>query len=244
MKKIFKKNHIIITVLALLIAVAGYINYTDNIKDKAKDKNNVNQVDGEIQNNDAEPDDNSITDPGAAIFTSTEISQFIVSAKLEREQVRAANKETLLEIIDSETLQDDAKKDAIAQMVQLTDVAEKEAAAELLLEAKGFSNVIVSISGSQVDVVVETQELTESDLAQVEDVVTRKTGCGVDALTITSVSPAADNKTNTEAEVTPDEENPEDENDKAADKASNEVSGDTSNENTDDESDKENTNIK
>lgn len=214
MKKIFKKNHIIITVLALLIAVAGYINYTDNIKDKAKDKNNVNQVDGEIQNNDAEPDDNSITDPGAAIFTSTEISQFIVSAKLEREQVRAANKETLLEIIDSETLQDDAKKDAIAQMVQLTDAAEKEAAAELLLEAKGFSNVIVSISGSQVDVVVETKELTDSDLAQVEDVVTRKTGCGVDSLTITSVSPVTEEKS--EENVTPDKENSEKETDKIA----------------------------
>ena len=214
MKKIFRKNHIIITVLALLIAVAGYINYTDNIKDKAKDKNNVNQVDGEIQNNDAEPDDNSITDPGAAIFTSTEISQFIVSAKLEREQVRAANKETLLEIIDSETLQDDAKKDAIAQMVQLTDAAEKEAAAELLLEAKGFSNVIVSISGSQVDVVVETKELTDSDLAQVEDVVTRKTGCGVDSLTITSVSPVTEEKS--EENVTPDKENSEKETDKIA----------------------------
>ncbi len=199
MKKIFKKNHIIITVLALLIAVAGYINYTDNIKDKTKN-NKVDQVDGEIQNNDAEPDDNSITDPGAVVFTSTGISQFIVSAKLEREQVRAANKETLLEIIDNETLQDEAKKEAISQMVQITDASEKEAAAELLLEAKGFSNVIVSISGSQVDVVVETSELTESDLAQVEDVVTRKTGCSIDALTITSVSPVTDNNTNNSSE--------------------------------------------
>lgn len=221
MKKIFKKNHIIITVLALLIAVAGYINYTDNIKDKTKDKNNVNQVDGEIQNNDAEPDDNSITDPGAAIFTSTEISQFIVSAKLEREQVRAANKETLLEIIDNETLQDDAKKDAIAQMVEITDASEKEAAAELLLEAKGFNNVIVSITGSQVDVVVETEKLTDTDLAQVEDVVTRKTGCSVDSLTITSVAPVTDNKS--EVEVSPDKENSNKENsEKETDKVADE----------------------
>ena len=95
MKKIFKKNHLIITVLALLIAVAGYINYADNIKNKTT-KNNTNQVDGEIVNNDAEPDDNSLTDPGTAIFTSTTVSQLIVSAKLEREQIRATNKETFL----------------------------------------------------------------------------------------------------------------------------------------------------
>ena len=237
MKKIFKKNHIIITVLALLIAVAGYINYTDNIKDKAKDKN-VDQVDGEIQNNDAEPDDNSITDPGSVVFTSTQISQFIVSAKLEREQVRAANKETLLEIIDNENLQDEAKKDAIDQMVQLTDASEREAAAELLLEAKGFSNVIVSITGSMVDVVVETPELTESDLAQVEDVVTRKTGSSVDALTITSVSSSEDK--NTSGEVAEDEDNP----DKVVNNNADEEEGANSDEVAGDVSEEENIVIK
>ena len=187
MKKIFRKNHIIITVLALLIAVAGYINYSDAIK---KDKNKQsNEVNGEIYNNDKEPDDNSITDPGAAVFTSTSVSEVIISAKLEREQIRATSKETLLEIINNENLLDESKTDAIAQMVEITESAEKEIAAELLLEAKGFSNVIVSITGNQVDVVVEISELLDGDLAQIEDVVTRKTGCTVDNLTITSIAP-------------------------------------------------------
>ncbi len=216
MKKIFKKNHIIITVLALLIAVAGYINYADNIKNKAQ--KNDNKVDGEIVSNDAEPDDNSITDPGTAIFTSTNVSQLIVSAKLEREQIRATNKETLLQIINNENLQDDAKKDAISQMVSITDASEKEAAAELLLEAKGFKNVIVSISGSQVDVVLEIEKLTESDLAQIEDVVTRKTGFSIDSVTITSVAPKKDEITSStepgaidEKETEAESENKEDE---------------------------------
>ena len=42
MKKIFKKNQIIITALALMIAVAGYLSFTnDSIKDKkvAKEAN-------------------------------------------------------------------------------------------------------------------------------------------------------------------------------------------------------------
>lgn len=187
MKKIFRKNHIIITVLALLIAVAGYINYSDAIK---KDKNKqTNEVNGEIYNNDKEPDDNSITDPGAAVFTSTSVSEVIISAKLEREQIRATSKETLLEIINNENLLDESKTDAIAQMVEITESAEKEIAAELLLEAKGFSNVIVSITGNQVDVVVEISELLDGDLAQIEDVVTRKTGCTIDNLTITSIAP-------------------------------------------------------
>ena len=201
MKKVFRKNHIIITALALLIAVAGYINYSDAIK---KDKNkNTNEVNGEIYNNDNEPDDDSITDPGVAVFTSTNVSEVIISAKLEREQIRATSKETLLEIINNENIAEEGKADAIAQMVEITEASEKEVAAELLLEAKGFSNVIVSITDNQVDVVVEISELLDGDLAQIEDVVTRKTGCSVDNLTITSVSPEADSEA-VEPEITED----------------------------------------
>ena len=199
MKKIFRKNHIIITVLALLIAVAGYINYSDAIK-KSNDKK-ANQVGGEIYNNDNEPDDNSITDPGAAVFTSTNVSEVIISAKLEREQIRATSKETLLEIINNENIEDTQKASAIAQMVALTDASEKEVAAELLLEAKGFSNVMVSITNNQVDVVVEVAELLEGDLAQIENVVTRKTGCTVENLTITSIAPESNSETLEEPET-------------------------------------------
>ena len=187
MKKIFKKNHVIIAVLALLIAVAGYINYSDNIKGKTKDKTNL--VDAEVKSNDKEPESESINNPGATVFTSTNVSEMIVSAKLEREQIRATNKETLLEIINNTDISEESKGDAINKMVSLTDASEKEIAAELLLEAKGFSNVIVSITDNHVDVVVEIKELTTTDLAQIEDVVTRKTGFAVGDITITSVNP-------------------------------------------------------
>lgn len=185
MKKIFKKNHVIITVLALLIAVAGYINYSDNIK--GKPKANTDLVDGEIASNDKDT-----ANPGEAVFTATNVSELIVSAKLEREQIRATNKEALLEIINSTNIAEESKGDAINKMVELTDASEKEIAAELLLEAKGFSNVIVSITDNHVDVVIEIESLTDTDLAQVEDVVTRKTGYAVSDITITSVAPKND----------------------------------------------------
>ncbi len=214
MKKIFKKNQIIITALALMIAVAGYINYSDNIKSKNKNTSTVenesvieNETDaasGDILSNDMEPD--ALEDPGTMVFTSSVTSQFIISAKLEREQVRASGKETLLEVINNTELSEEAKAQAVANMVALADASEKEAAAELLLEAKGFENVMVSITGEQVDVVVEISNLTDTNLAQIEDIVTRKTGCSLENLTITSVSPVKDDATATSGEANTDEE--------------------------------------
>lgn len=60
-------------------------------------------------------------------------------------------------------------------MIALTDVAEKENAAETLLGAKGFSGSVVCINGETVDVVVGKTELTDAERAQIEDIVKRKT---------------------------------------------------------------------
>ena len=53
MKKIFRKNQIIITALALMIAVAGYINYSDNIRNRNKStKNTTESESADIVSND------------------------------------------------------------------------------------------------------------------------------------------------------------------------------------------------
>ena len=77
-------------------------------------------------------------------------------------------------------------------MIALTDIAEREAAAELLLEAKGFTDVIVSITDEQADVVVYRASLSDTERAQIEDIIKRKSGVSVENITISAVSSAAD----------------------------------------------------
>ena len=76
----------------------------------------------------------------------------------------------------------------MSSMISMTDIAEKETAAEILLEAKGFDDAIVSIDGDSVDVVVNTAELSEAQRAQIEDIVIRKTGVSADAVVISTVN--------------------------------------------------------
>ena len=104
-----------------------------------------------------------------------------------KEQTRAKNKESLLEIINSSTLSDEQKQSAVDSMIQMTGVAEKETAAEILLEAKGFEDVVVSISDTGVDVVVNAAELTDAQRAQIEDIVKRKTEISAENIIISTV---------------------------------------------------------
>lgn len=205
MKKFLKKNQMIIAALAIMIAAAGYLNYSGRLFGENEETQQTNAElanqelldiseedlqsasgDIESQDSDAEGSDMDGT-PGEAVLTSGNADAVVAEAKVTREQVRAKNKEALQEIIDNENLSDEQKKDAVAQMVSMTEITEKEAAAETLLASKGFSDAVVSISEDSADVVISAKELTEANRAQITDIVTRKTGVAAENIVINPI---------------------------------------------------------
>ncbi len=196
MKKLFKKNQFVVTFLAVLIAVAGYLNYANNL-DKSKevkqvDNNTYESVyseddlltsDEDIESLD---DEEETAEPGEAVLTNgTSLNSYMVQAKLNREQTRSKNKETLLEVINNSDVSAKEKKSAVKSMVKLTENTEIENNIETLLKAKGFSDIIVTINDEQADVVLSGSEVSDDKRAQIEDVIKRKTNLSVDDITIT-----------------------------------------------------------
>ncbi|CDE70142.1 MULTISPECIES: SpoIIIAH-like family protein [Jutongia] len=237
MKKFARKNQWIITALAVLIAVAGYLNFTGEEINKNGLKNvmslsgkqtaapeeqaqaeNEAAADGKEEKKqtkesketsaqtttDISAEDNgedytvadsgelksaSEENPGEAVMVSNSLgADYFSSAKLSREQSRAKNKETLMTIINNDKIASKDKKSAIDQVAQLTKDAQMESAAELMLEAKGFTDSVVSIEKGSADVIVNAGELTQQQLAQITDIVTRKTNISADHIVITPVA--------------------------------------------------------
>lgn len=214
MKKIFKKNQIIITALAIMIAAAGYVSYSDS-KLKGADTEtvsandnagtatdmdtvlqdieslNLDLTDETSADTSTNPGSDSTTEtPGEAVLTGA--STYMAQARISREQIRSQNKETLLEIINNTSLSETERQSAIASMVSMTDLIEKEAAAELLLEAKGFEDVVVNLTGETADIVVSQSQVDEASRAQIEDIVKRKTGIAAENIVITPASGSAE----------------------------------------------------
>ncbi|NDO70597.1 SpoIIIAH-like family protein [Schaedlerella arabinosiphila] len=201
MKHLFKKNQIIITTLAVMIAIAGYLNYSGKLfsdTDKGAAQANaelVNQELLDISEEDIETGNMEIasTDsevegtPGEAVLTNSAANTTVAEAKVSREQVRAQNKETLHAIIDNTNISEEEKQGAVAQMVQMTQFAEQEMAIETLMASKGFSEAVVSLTNDSVDVVVDAAELTDANRAQIEDIVTRKTEIAPENIVITPI---------------------------------------------------------
>ncbi len=201
MKRLFKKNQIIITTLAVMIAIAGYLNYSGKLfseTDKGTAEANtelVNQELLDISEEDIETGDMEIasTDsevegtPGEAVLTNSVANTTVAEAKVSREQIRAQNKETLQALIDNTNISEEEKQDAVAQMVRMTELAEQEMAIETLMASKGFSEAVVSLTNDSVDVVVDAAELTDANRAQIEDIVTRKTEIAPENIVITPI---------------------------------------------------------
>lgn len=125
---------------------------------------------------------------GEAVLVSNTIDKnFFSTAKLTREQTRAKNKETLLELVNNTSITEKQKNEAITQMMEMTELAEKETATETLLEAKGFNETVVSVVDGKVDVVVNATQLTQKDIAQIEDIVKRKTEISASNIVISPV---------------------------------------------------------
>ena len=221
MKKIAKKNQIVIATLAVMIAAAGYMNYSGKLfpnKTKTQETNSelankelldISDEDASVSSGDMKSqegdsgsgadsnagstDDGSVDGtPGEAVLTNGSVSSVVSQAKVSREQVRSKNKETLQNIIDNKNLSAEEKEKAVNQMAQMTETAEKESAAESLLAAKGFHNSVVSITDDQADVIVGASELSDANRAQIEDIVTRKTGVAAQNIVINPVN--ADSK--------------------------------------------------
>jgi stage III sporulation protein AH len=153
--------------------------------DSEEDTVTENYLDEDMQVAEVTPDTGET--PGEAVFTSASGVEILSEAKLLKEQTRAKNKETLMNIIESTGLTDTQKQEAVDSMVEMTDIAEKEAAAEILLEAKGFSDVVVSINNNEADVVVNAATLTDAQRAQIEDIVKRKTDIEPENIIISTI---------------------------------------------------------
>ena len=227
----FKRNQVMITALAIMIAVAGYLNFAgtkvgeEELADVGASAGQESDMEAllELSDEDGKEDiasldsdtedvaaenflNENMTDdaadsaeealdaevqegeiPGEAVYTNSGSVSSLSGARLLKEQTRAKNKETLLEIINNANIAENQKQEAVDEMIALTDLTERETA-EILLETRGYADAVVTITDESADVVVGMSVLSDAQCAQIEDIVARKTGIAAQNIVINPLS--------------------------------------------------------
>ena len=127
---------------------------------------------------------NSSISSGVTTQTSGATANFYVTYRTEREATRTQEIQFYDSIIASASSSDEAKQEASENKLKLIAQMEKELVTEGIIRGKGFSDAIVTSSSSNVNVFVQSAELTGAEVAQITSVVTEQLGVEIDKIII------------------------------------------------------------
>lgn len=201
--KLFKKNQVVIYVIALMLVVAGYLNYTAtndfnsavqtssseeeltkmaNIGDAqlvsssvVSEESNVETSGLTDESNMAEK--NEIVDNNT-ISTSSEVSKnnkdYFSTSKLERESMYSQMLETYENILNSSNSLETQKQSATEEIKNINNTKNSIMICENLIKTKGFEDVVIFVNGDSISVIVEDEQLSPEEIAQIQNIISRE----------------------------------------------------------------------
>jgi stage III sporulation protein AH len=109
---------------------------------------------------------------------------FFINYRLERDRLRSQEIDMLREIINNQNTEKSVRESAQRDLLKTVGLIEKEMVIENLIKAKGFKDAVIFFAGDTVNVVVDSENLTGPQVAQISDIVSKGTSVGMDKIII------------------------------------------------------------
>ena len=166
-KRVGKRNFIIIGAVVLIAAaVAINVMIFSRANDDGFDYDQSAGMDG----------GNLSTENGTPNDTETSVDSYFSSVQLSRQRSRDEAIEVLQSVVDNTASSATAKDEALAEINKLALVMETEANIESLIVAKGFEECVAVINGDSASIVVKSDGLMASEIAQINEIVYEQAG--------------------------------------------------------------------
>jgi stage III sporulation protein AH len=130
---------------------------------------------------------NSTQTTSSSSETAYSSSLFFTTSKADRTTTRNETIAYYTEIMESESSSDEAKLNAEEQINQMLEAMTIEVNMEGLIKAKGFSEALVNYSSTYINVLVASSELTETEVAQIVDIIQSQVERDIDYIKIIPV---------------------------------------------------------
>ncbi|MGM9636530.1 MAG: SpoIIIAH-like family protein [Eubacteriales bacterium] len=187
--KSFKKNgkrNLIVICSLLLIGGAVWLNWAlfskaDTGEDYDPSISSVGATTAGSSNQTSTGDD-----PADSVDST---DSYFAMAQIDRTRARDEALEVLYQITSSEDATEEAKENAYASIAKLSSLIEQEANIEALIKSKGISECVAVLNGETANIIVCTDGLTDSQTAQVAEIVYKQAGITPENLTIIEKSP-------------------------------------------------------
>lgn len=200
--KILKRNQIIVTVIALMLVAAGYLNFanqnrennlipTSSVADSEMmagigDAQLVNA--NEVSQNNVESDTNqeNIVNEvkNTNISEQTQEDSYFDETRLEREKMYSQMLENYQKILESNNLSSDEKKNAQEEIKEINNEKNAIMIAENLVKTKGFKDIIIFKNNGNVTAIIKADKLEEKEISQIQNIITRELNVSINKINI------------------------------------------------------------
>ncbi len=172
-----KKTRIAISCFALLLAVGVVGNWYWENSDISSKVSTISSAKDKILG--------EATYVDATTEKTTESSYFS-SARVDRQTARDASLEKLQKIVDSQTENKEAQKEAADKIAKISDDITIENKIETSVTAKGINNclAIINENSKKIDIIVDVEDLTDTIILQIKEIATSQLGCSFEDVTI------------------------------------------------------------
>lgn len=210
MKNILKKNQLTILVLALMLVTAGYLNYNSTynnvvstgteiasigdatlVNSNVVTSNHITNSMHETENNigEAVSETNSNiatneTSQNTVETNSTNHSDYFASSKLERETMYSEMLASYQKILDSSTVSEKQKEEAQKEITKINETKNAIMISENLIKTKGFKDCLVFVNDNSINIVIDKEELSKEDTAQIQSIIAREMNAKLDNIHI------------------------------------------------------------
>ena len=179
MKSILKKNQIIISVIAIMLIAAGYMSYTTNTKNSVQTAA-LSDTEQYAELGDATlvsanvVEENNIVDNNVNTSSTPIENQYFTESRLERDKMYSQMLESYQNILTNNQISDSQKEISENEIKNINDTKNAIMITENLIKNKGFEDLVIFVNGDSINIIVKTKELSEEQIAQSQNIVSRE----------------------------------------------------------------------
>lgn len=196
MKEIVKKNKIVLFTIALMLVVAGYMNYTMNIEktietaaimdsEKYADLGDARLVSSEP----AEEQNIENTTTTAAIVENVDSEsskQYFVQSRIDRDNMFSQMIDSYEKLLSNEKISTEQRNIAENEIVNVNNRKNAIMISENLIKNKGFEDVIIFVNDKSINVIIRADDLDKEQVAQVQNIIQREMNTDVENIHISN----------------------------------------------------------
>ena len=177
---------------ATLVSSNDVLSNTDTVNESsgndttASNTESLNTINNENTTNttsDNSNDNRETTQTNAQ--TSTD-DDYFTKSKLERDTMYSQMLESYENILNSTNSLETQKQSATDEIKKINDTKNSIMICENLIQTKGFENSIIFVNGDSISVILKSDELTQEEVAQVQNIISREMNCEIENIHIST----------------------------------------------------------